>query len=551
MNKIKECDILIIGGGGSGALASLEASKHENLKIILASKGPIGQSGLTPTGNGGTKAVGSADELFQDMITGGRFLSDQDIVWFMVNEIQNSLERLKQFGIPITPTRGKSVCVPSTETLKKLRKMITKTDNIELLEDVLITRLLKSNGTVSGATALDLTTGEFFVIKATTVVIATGGYTGELYPHTSNNPFGISSDSSGTGQVMAYFAGAELIDMEMIQFIPLPANPRCLYLRYFPDFWAGPYENRFGEVIESNISTYQGESYSYLFVQKLFRELEKGSGPIYIDQRNLKSPDPTLMIKAWEQRRKLIKSLGIDPHQMKIEIILGSHFGMGGIKVNKKTETTIPSLYAAGEGVGGVQGGMRISGYSFTQMIVFGFEAGRQAAIYALEGRRPRGFSTFDIDQERESILRFLKPKQEPLSVIELKKRLQQVMQDHVFIIRDQSGLLEAMDKMRAIRADISRIQVPNFKRFNLEWVRAIEFSLMIELAELIVKSALAREESRGFHHRRDFPEEDNEKWLKHTLVKWEKGHPKVGSTPVVLDRLKPVAGKCPASPTL
>jgi succinate dehydrogenase/fumarate reductase flavoprotein subunit len=113
-------------------------------------------------------------------------------------------------------------------------------------------------------------------------------------------------------------------------------------------------------------------------------------------------------------------------------------------------------------------------------------------------------------------------------------------MQDQVFVLRDKGGLSEAMDQMRAIRADISRIQVPNFKRFNLEWVRAIEFSLMIELAELVVKSALAREESRGFHHRRDFPEEDNEKWLKHTLVKWENGHPKVGSAPVVLDRLKP-----------
>jgi succinate dehydrogenase/fumarate reductase flavoprotein subunit len=542
MHKIKECDILIIGGGGSGALASLEASKHERLKIILASKGPIGQSGLTPTGNGGTKAVGSADELFQDMVTGGSFLNNQDIVWFMVNEIQNSLEKLKQLGIPITPLRGKSVCVPSAEILKKLRKIITKRDNIELLEDVLITRLLKSNGGISGATALDLTTGEFFVIKATTVVIATGGYTGELYPHTSNNPFGISSDSSGTGQAMAYFAGAELIDMEMIQFVPLPANSRCLYLRYFPDFWAGPYENRFGEVIESNIHTYHGESYSYLFVQKLFRELEKGNGPIYIDQRGLKSPGPTLMIKAWDQRRKLIKMLGIDPRQTKIEITLGSHFGMGGIKINNKTETTVQGLYATGEVMGGVHGGMRISGYSFAQMIVFGFESGRQAAIYALEGQKSGGFSGCDIDQEREGILRFLEPKQDPLSVTELKKRLQEVMQDRVFIIRDQSGLSEAIDKIKAIRLDVSRIQVPNFKKFNLEWVRAIEFSLMIKLADLIVKSGLAREESRGFHHRTDFPEEDNEKWLKHTLVKWEEGHPKVGSAPVVLDRLRPVA---------
>lgn len=539
--KIKECDVLIIGGGGSGAIAGIEASRHENLKIILASKGPIGQSGITPTANGGTKAAGSADELFKDMITGGNFLNDQDIVWFMVSEIQNSLEKLKQFGIPITPLRGKSVCVPSTETLKRLRAIIIKRPNIELLEDVLITRLLKSNGAVSGATALDLTTGEFFVIKATAVVIATGGFTGELYHHTSNNPFGVTTDSSGTGHIMAFLAGAELIDMEMIQFVPLPANPQCLYLRYFPDFWSGPYENRFGEIIESNVNAFHGESYSYLFMRKIFYELEKGNGPIYIDQRNLKPMDPQLMIKSWEQRRKLIKTLSIDPHETKIEIILGSHFGMGGIRVNQKTETTIPGLYAAGEVMGGVHGGMRIPGYSLTQMIVFGFEAGKQAAIHALKGQGEKGFSVDEIDQEREGIFQFLKPKRDPVSVIELKRQLQQVMQDHVFIIRDKNGLSEAMNKIKAIKADVSRIHVPDFKRFNLEWIRAIEFSLLIEAAEIVAESSLIREESRGFHYRKDFPEEDNEKWLRHTMAKWENGHHKVDSAPVVLDRLRPM----------
>jgi len=296
--KIIDCDVLVIGGGGSGALASLEASWHEELKIILVSKGPVGQSGLTPTANGGTKAVGSPEELFGDMIRGGRFLNDQEIVWFMVNQIAGSLEKLKELGITVAPLRAKSVWVPSTETLKKLRALILKRPNIELLEDVLITRLLKSDGKVSGATALDLATGEFFVIKAAVVVMATGGLTGELYPHTSNNPFGVTTDASGTGHVMAYIAGAELIDMEMIQFMPLPANPRCLYLRYYPDFWVGPYENRLGEVVESNVSAYPGESYSYLFAQKLFAEMEKGNGPIYIDQRNAEKPDPVLMMKG-------------------------------------------------------------------------------------------------------------------------------------------------------------------------------------------------------------------------------------------------------------
>lgn len=351
--KIKECDVLVIGGGGSGALASLEASGHEHLKIILACKGPVGQSGLTPTANGGTRGRGSPEFLFEDMVTAGCFLNDQELVWFMVNQIPTCLERLKQMGIAFVPLGERSVCVPSTEALKRLRALILTRPNIELIEDILITRLLKSDGKLTGATALDLATGEFLVIKAAAVVVATGGSTGELYPHTSNNPFGVTTGSSGTGHAMAYLAGADLIDMEMIQFVPLPSNPRCLYLRYFPDFWAGPYQNRLGDVIESNPNTYQGESYSYRFIRKLFEEVEKGNGPISIDQRQLADSPPGGAIKSWNQRRRLIKAMGIDPHENKIDITIGSHFSMGGIRVNTKTETTVPGLFAAGEVMGG------------------------------------------------------------------------------------------------------------------------------------------------------------------------------------------------------
>lgn len=194
----------------------------------------------------------------------------------MVNEIEGGLKELQGFGIPVTPLKGKSVCVPSVETLKRLRSLVMRRPNIELMEDVLITRLLKSDGALSGATALDLATGEFFVVKTGSIVIATGGLTGELYPHTSNNPFGVMTDASGSGHVMAYHAGAELIDIEMIQFVPLPANPRCLHLRYLPDFWVGPYRNRYGEVIESNVASYPGESYSYLSFRSFSKSWRKG-----------------------------------------------------------------------------------------------------------------------------------------------------------------------------------------------------------------------------------------------------------------------------------
>ncbi|MCJ7596051.1 MAG: FAD-binding protein, partial [Desulfobacterales bacterium] len=289
---MKACDLLIIGGGGAGALAALEASKHKGLKIILASKGPIGQSGLTPTANGGTAFHPVPDDMLRDMVTGGCFLNDQRLVWLMCTEIGKALEEVKRFGITPIPIREISVCVPGVELLTSVKKRILQSPGIDLMEDVLITRLMASDGIVSGATALNLRTGAFFAIQAKAVVIATGGLAGELYPYTSNNPFGITTDSSGTGHAMAYQAGAELMDMEMIAFVPLPGHPRCLNVRYYPDFWEGPYLNRHGDIVESNVGAYQGKSYSHLFVQKLFKEVENGNGPIYIDQRRLEKQAP-------------------------------------------------------------------------------------------------------------------------------------------------------------------------------------------------------------------------------------------------------------------
>jgi len=538
--NIKECDILVIGGGGAGALAAMEASKDEGLQVMLVSKGPIGMSGLTPTANGGTAGAGPEEHLFNLMITTGRFLNEQEIAWFMTHEIKNALERLKALGISVVPLRARSVAVQSTETLQKLRNHITQRRNIELREDVLVTRLLTSGGAVSGVTALDLVTGELFAIEARAIVLATGGSTGELYPHSSNNPFGVSTDASGTGHMMAFRAGADLIDMEMIQFIPLPANPRALYIRYFPEFWAGPYRNRLGEIIEDDVSRYGAASYSEDLVQKLFFEMEKGNGPIFIDQRSNTTIDAKLLIKAWEQRRRMTESLGISPRDLKIDLILGSHFSMGGVRVNVKTETTLPGLFAGGEIMGAVHGACRLSGFSFSQMIVFGFEAGKWAAEYARRAGHSGSLPRDQVDHEEEQLHRFMEAKEKPLSVTALKNRLKDVMERCVFVVRNKEGLTGALLEIDVIEEDIPRLQVPRFTRFNLEWMRAIEFPFVVEAARIVARSALHREESRGFHYRSDFPQEDNAHWLCHTTARLEEGQLRIGSVPVGLDHMRP-----------
>jgi succinate dehydrogenase/fumarate reductase flavoprotein subunit len=539
---VKSCDLLVVGGGGGGLLAALEASKNEALEILLVAKGPIGMSGLTPTANGGTAGAGPEEYLFNLMITTGRFLNDQELAWHMTHEIKNALEKLKALDVPVVPIRGRSVCVASGPFLQKLKRQLVRRRNITLMEDVLVTSLLSAEGTVSGATALRLETGEFFVIEAKAIVVATGGSAGELYPHTSNNPFGITTDASGTGHVMAYRAGAELFDMEMVQFVPLPANPRARYIRYFPEFWLGPYLNRFGDIVEGEVSHYAAASYAAELAQKLFFEMEKGNGPIYIDQRSSTAIDAELLIKSWEQRRQLIKSIGIDPRKNRIEIILGSHFIMGGVRVNRKTETTMPGLYATGEIMGSVHGACRLSGYSFSQMIVYGFEAGKEAGAFSISTGKTHPVQKDEVEREKEQIFRFMERKREALPVGTLKGRLKQVMERHAFVVRNRAGLTEALREIETIKADIPRIQVPAFKRFNLEWARAIEFPFIVDAAGIILRSALYREESRGCHYRADFRSEDNERWLCHTVARIGEKGPVISSIPVALTRMSPGA---------
>ncbi|MFH1490600.1 MAG: FAD-binding protein, partial [Pseudomonadota bacterium] len=371
-------------------------------------------------------------------------------------------------------------------------------------------------------------------------VIATGGLVGEMYPFTSNNPFGVTTDSSGTGHAMAYQAGAQMMDLEMIQFVPVPGNPRCLNLRYFPEFWDGPYFNRHGNVVEDNVAAYAGKSYSYQFVQKLAGEMERGNGPIYVDRRDVPRKHSALKVRSWTLRRKLISKLDIDPHDHKIEIIIGSHFGMGGIRVNEKTETTVPGLFAAGEVMGGVHGGLRLAGCSFTQMIVFGFLVGRHAARHALAQKAFMEIPKGEAAEEKGRVFGFLEAKGDALSLAEIKENLQKVMTEHVFVLRDRVGLEKAISSLGGIIEDVPRITAPDFRRFNLEWARGIEFGLMAEIARVIARSALVREESRGFQFRKDFPARNDAEWLKHTIVRKEKGEPLFHTEPVRLTHLKP-----------
>jgi succinate dehydrogenase/fumarate reductase flavoprotein subunit len=483
------------------------------------------------------------DQFFKNMITGGRFLNDQNLVKYMADEMSSCVEKLRSLDVPVTQFRPARICVPGPGSVRVLRKRILETGNVELLEDVLVTGLLKSGGRMSGAVALDLKTGEFFAIRSSAIVLSTGGMTGELYPRSSNNPFGVSTDASGTGHIMAFHAGAEIIDPEIINFVPLPGGPTNTNIRYFPEFWAGPYENSKGEIVEADVEKrYLGGSYSWQVVRSLFKEMREGRGPIFVDHRGLGTPVPGSMVKSWENRRRLIKRMGIDPRENKVELVIGSHFCTGGVRVNEKAESTIPGLFAAGEIMGGVHGALRIPGFSFTQWIVFGFESGRRSADWVRQAGDRGEIKKEQVMAEKEKVFCFFRPIETGTTVNNLKKKLQKVMETHVFVERNKAGLRQALSKIDMIREEAVTLSVPHFRRFNLDWARAIEFQFLVEAAGLVVEGALMREESRGFHYRTDFPAEDNSKWLCHTMFKIDQGRVIKSTVPVNLGYQRPEA---------
>ncbi len=182
--------------------------------------------------------------------------------------------------------------MPGTASLKKFRAHLAKRPNVTLLEDVLATRLLKDGDRVSGALALDLRSGQCLAFRARVVVVATGGCSGEMFPLSSDNPFGISSNAAGVGHMLAFHAGARLVDMEQIQFVPIPVEPLAARnLRFYPDFFASPYYDRHGNVLEQNPMRFVGGTYSYEFARLVYETEKRGDGPVYIDQARAQNPD--------------------------------------------------------------------------------------------------------------------------------------------------------------------------------------------------------------------------------------------------------------------
>jgi succinate dehydrogenase/fumarate reductase flavoprotein subunit len=573
---VRETDVLVIGSEGAGARAAIAAA-DAGVAVTIVTKGRQARSGATLTGAADLdvdsatlhRLIGrgdpddSPDAFFRDIVIEGKYLNDQPLVEAHVGDVPRRAEELLGWGLRIYDLRqnpGHSYprnMYTSGHDLAMLLRRETRKRAITVVEDTLVTDLLVADGRVVGAMALDLRSGESDVLRAKAVVLATGG--GHNLFSSTTGP----EDLTGDGQAMALRAGAALVNMEMTQFIPTTIiNPPMARGNLFP-FLLGPNDglhywllNKKGERFMARWDPERMErSTRDLLSIGIMTEVQEGrggpEGGVYYSLAHL----PKNLIEdfaRWGAKPFIKADWSAHGHNFRevvdrlkagdaIEVSAAAHFFMGGVQINERTEAGLPGLFAAGEVTGGIHGANRLSGNAFTQIVTQGARAGEEAAAFARrEGDAPPPSpSALAIAEERvESPLR----RNGGVVAFELRHELQEVADTRVGVLRTGAGLEEAVTRIEALRRDaLPRVssRVRN-RRFNPELVECLQVENMLTTLLAIARTALLREESRGAHFRRDFPQMDNARWLCNTIATLHGDTLELATAPVRITNLRP-----------
>ena len=567
---MKDCDLLCIGGGGAGVTASVIASQ-KGAKVLIVSKEPIGYGNTRIIG--GVISYGDIDEskkgedFFRDMVIGGNYLNNQDFCELLAKDASKATILIESFGGVIGRdnegkisekafiqlgghTSPRTLLIPSTGPGigQALRYAIVR-ENIETLERTLITDLIHEGNHVFGAIGYDLKKGEIVVIRAKKTLLATGGGGWIYYPHTD-----VSRAITGDGYALALDTGAELIDMEQIQYIPFSlTNPPGLKgIVVGEPFTAGPagvLRNVHGKDILPGVNLKTRAQVS----NAIILEVEKGNGTKYggclLDlKENKEHPGGKRLFEQFTKGIfKTITDIVRFAYGPKAanwdepwDIYPSAHYFMGGIIIDKWGRVKgVENLFACGEVCGGIHGGDRLGSVSLMELFIFGERAGDCAATQMSNG------SSYKIDKNlidfHVNILENMFGKKGNNKPIELKRELQRTMWDYVGPAREEKKLKKGLEILLSIKERAKDLKISRAKKYNTELIDAVELGFMIPLSISVAKSALKRKESRGAHVRLDYQKRDDENWLKNIVIKKDKKDDlEVSLRPVKLTKLKP-----------
>ena len=563
--KVVESDVLVIGGGGAGAMAALKASES-GANVCMAIKGRLNKCGATPMAMGAASGVGSwhtpgdsKQVHFMDTVKGGAYLNEQKLVRILVEEAPERILELERLGAFWERTEDgekyllriggghsypRSVYLedrPGSEMLKAMKGELIHR-NINIIENVMIIRLLTDEDRISGALGINIYTGDFILFKTRSVVLATGG-AGQIYLYTTQDVH-----NSGDGYVLALQAGADLVDMEFVQFFPIglifPESTKGLIVgaMYYSHLL-----NKDGERFMKRYDAKRMELSTRDIVSRaVYTEIKKGRGTkrggVYCD---MTFQPPGYIKKQLPLVYTFCDKLGMNVEKNMLEIAPTCHFFMGGIKVNEKWESTFPGIFAAGEAAGGVHGANRLSQNSLADILVSGARAGSYAALYA-SGVEQAKLDPLEVKKEIEKVEKILnRASQKGARPCRIKKKIQKIMWENVGLFRDEKGLEKALEEIRRIKdEDLSQLSLTTrTKRYNHEFIEALEVCNLLTVCEAIILPCLFRKESRGAHYRSDYPEVDNENWLTHISVRLKGEKMELTTYPVDLSEVKPEEG--------
>ena len=538
--EIHEHDVIIIGAGGAGLRAAIEASAL-GCSVGLICKSLLGKAHTVMAEGGVAAALANVDPQdgwqvhFGDTMRGGQFINNYRMAELHAKESPARVYELEEWGAlfdrtpdgkimqrPFGAHTYRRLCHVGDRTgLEMIRTLQYKTvaSGVEVYMETTLTRLLKDGNRIAGAFGYVRETGRFVLFKAKAVVLATGGW-GKVFKVTSN-----SWECTGDGVMMAYDAGAELIDMEMVQFHPTgmvwPPGVRGILVTEGVRGEGGILKNNKGERFMERYDPKKLDLSSRDVVARaIYTEVQEGRGSehggAYLDITHRGSE--YIKKKLPSMHEQFLKLADIDITKQQMEVAPTIHYAMGGVRVEPETTaSTVPGLFAAGEVAGGLHGANRLGGNSLSDLLVFGRRSGAGAAQYVKSLNSTPKVDEAQIEAEKKLLLRpFNESGTE--NPYQIQEELQNAMQEGAGLARTDESLEKALKKILELQQRAQKTRISGSRLYNPGWHTARDIIFMLTVSEAIVRCAIERKESRGAHWRKDFLNKD-ETWSKQNLV--------------------------------
>ncbi|MEY4524603.1 MAG: hypothetical protein RIR27_1679 [Pseudomonadota bacterium] len=558
-----ETDILILGSGGAGLFAALHAHQtNPNLHITIAVKGLLGKCGCTRMVQGGYNVAlaegDSVERHFMDTIEGGKWLSDQELAWTLVNKAVERIRELEnELGCffdrnPDGTVHQKAFAgqtfdrtvhkgdLTGIEIISRLAEQVWARGIHRLEEHRAVELIHSADGkSLAGVLMLNMTTGQFTLVRAKAVLLATGGGPTMYKYHTP------SGDKSCDGLAMALRAGLTLRDMEMVQFHPtglLAGSDTRMTGTVLEEGLRGAG----GYLLNGNKERFMGNydprnerATRDIVSRSINSEIRAGrstpNGGVYIQMSHLGPDNVRKQFKGMVER---CADSGFDLAGDLVEVVPTAHYMMGGLIFKADCSTELPGLFAAGEDTGGVHGANRLGGNGVANSTVFGGIAGEEMANWVVS----QSLHECNMEEVRASIKAHEAPLERPAGDIEsIRDALAECMWDDVGISRTKESLLRARMKLDQLDQQLHQMGVGDIQReYSITWQDWMNLSNLILVSKSVTEAALARENSRGAHYREDFPDAGSLEESYFTAVHLQSRGLKIENRPVQFTMVRP-----------